>query len=152
LKSKKGRKKEMPKGCCSPQQNIMILPCSGRANTGQLSNQAAIELTQEGFGNMFCTAGVGGKISGFVKSAQNVPTIVAIDGCEVSCVKAILQHAEVPLKNHVIITELGIEKNMDFNLQAEDVQKVKAAARAVCEGKTTDGPTSVAASSGSCCG
>lgn len=129
----------------------MILICSGRANTGQLSSQAAIKLTQEGFGNKFCTAGIGGKIGGFVKSAQNVPTIVAIDGCEVGCVQAVLQNVEVPLKNHVIISELGIEKNMDFNPHAEDVQKVKAAVRSVCEGKTIDGPTSVAVSSGSCC-
>ena len=28
----------------------MILACSGGSNVGQLSNQAAIELTQEGFG------------------------------------------------------------------------------------------------------
>lgn len=35
----------------------MILACSGGSNVGQLSNQAAIELTQEGFGKMFCLAG-----------------------------------------------------------------------------------------------
>jgi len=125
----------------------MILPCSGRANTGQLSNQAAIELTQEGFGNMFCTAGVGAKISGFVQSAKNVPAVVAIDGCEVGCVKTILQNAEIQVNNHVVVTELGIKKSMDFNLHAEDVQKVKAAVRSVCEGKTIGEPTSVAASS-----
>ena len=133
----------MSKGCCSPHQNIMILPCSGRANTGQLSNQAAIELTREGFGNMFCTAGIGGKISGFVQSAKNVPAMVAIDGCEVGCVKAILQNAEIPFKTHVVVTELGIEKSMDFNLNAEDIQKVKAAVRSACERETVDEPTFV---------
>ena len=38
----------------------MILACSGGSNVGQLSNQAAIELTHEGFGKMFCLAGIGG--------------------------------------------------------------------------------------------
>ena len=40
----------MAEECCTPGGNIMILACSGGSNVGQLSNQAAIELTQEGFG------------------------------------------------------------------------------------------------------
>lgn len=123
----------MAEECCVPGGNIMILACSGGSNVGQLSNQAAIELTQEGFGRMFCLAGVGGHLGGFVQSAKDVPVMVAIDGCEVGCAKAILQHAEVPLKNYLVLTELGIEKNKDFNLKAEDVQKVKAAVKSVCE-------------------
>ena len=59
----------------------MILACSGGSNVGQLSNQAAIELTQEGFGKMFCLAGIGGNLGGFVQSAKDVPGMVAIDGC-----------------------------------------------------------------------
>jgi uncharacterized metal-binding protein len=31
----------------------MILACAGASNVGQLLNQAAVELTQEGFGNYF---------------------------------------------------------------------------------------------------
>jgi uncharacterized metal-binding protein len=67
----------MPKG------NIMILACSGGSNVGQVSNQATVELTQEGFGKIFCFAGVGGHIGGFVQSAKDVPQTVAIDGCEI---------------------------------------------------------------------
>jgi uncharacterized metal-binding protein len=33
--------------CCPGGENIMILACSGGSNVGQLSNQAAVELTQE---------------------------------------------------------------------------------------------------------
>lgn len=58
-----------------------------------------------------------------------VPAIVAIDGCSEGCAKAILGHAEIPIKNYVLITELGIEKNKDFNLKNEDIQKVKDAVR-----------------------
>jgi Uncharacterized conserved protein len=39
----------MAKDCCSTNGNIMLLACSGGSNVGQLSNQAAVELTQEGF-------------------------------------------------------------------------------------------------------
>jgi uncharacterized metal-binding protein len=126
----------MAKECCTPGGNIMILACSGGSNVGQLSNQAAIELTQEGFGKMFCLAGIGGHLGGFVQSAKDVPAMMAIDGCEVGCAKAILDHAEIPTKNYLVLTELGIEKNKDFNLKAEDIQKVKAAVTSVCEQKT----------------
>jgi uncharacterized metal-binding protein len=34
--------------CCAPSGNIMILACSEGSNVGQLSNQAAVELTREG--------------------------------------------------------------------------------------------------------
>ena len=123
----------MSKECCAPGGNIMILACSGGSNVGQLSNQAAIELTQEGFGKMFCLAGIGGHLSGFVQSAKDVPAMVAIDGCEVGCAKAILDHAEIQTKNYLVLTELGIEKNKDFNLKAEEIQKVKAAIKSVCK-------------------
>lgn len=43
----------------------MILACSGDSNVGQRSNQAAVELTLEGFGKMFCLAKIGGHLSGF---------------------------------------------------------------------------------------
>jgi uncharacterized metal-binding protein len=124
---------KMVEECCTPGGNIMILACSGGSNVGQLSNQAAIELTQEGFGKMFCLAGIGGHLGGFIKSAKDVPAMVTIDGCEVGCAKAILDHAEIPTKNYLVLTEFGIEKNKDFNLKAEDIQKVKAAVKSVCE-------------------
>jgi len=107
----------------------MILACSGCSYVGQLSNQAAVELTQEGFGNMFCLAGVGGHLGGFVRSAKDVPKMVAIDDCEIGCAKAILKHAEVPIKYYLVLTGLGIEKNKDFNLKREEIEKIKGAVK-----------------------
>ena len=63
----------MANECCATGGNVMILACSGGSNVGQLSNQAAVELTREGFGKMFCLAGIGGQLSGFVQSARDVP-------------------------------------------------------------------------------
>jgi len=103
---------KMAEECCTPGGNIMILACSGGSNVGQLSNQAVIELTQGGFGKMFClAAGIGGHLGGFVQSAKDVSAMVAIDGCELGCTKAILEHAEIPTKNYLVLTELGIKKN-----------------------------------------
>ncbi|HOP14808.1 MAG TPA: putative zinc-binding protein [Lentimicrobium sp.] len=62
----------MADSCCEGGSDIMILACSGGSNVGQLSNQAAVELTQEGFGKMYYLAGIGGQLSGFVQSARDV--------------------------------------------------------------------------------
>jgi uncharacterized metal-binding protein len=118
----------------------MILACSGGSNVGQLSNQAAVELTQEGFGKMFCLAGIGGRLSGFVQSAKDVPVMVAIDGCPVGCAKAILKEAQVPLQHYLVLTEEGIEKNKNFNLQREEIEQVKAAVKRVVNGADAGAP------------
>ncbi|UCB50060.1 MAG: putative zinc-binding protein [Deltaproteobacteria bacterium] len=123
----------MAEACCATNGNIMILACSGGSNVGQLSNQAAVELTQEGFGKMFCLAGVGGHLGGFVQSAKDVPQMVAIDGCDIGCAKAILEHAEVSIKSYLILTGLGIEKNKDFKLKRKEIDQVKKAVKHACE-------------------
>ena len=124
----------MAESCCVSGGNIMILACSGASNVGQLSNQAAVELTREGFGKMFCLAGIGGKLQGFVQSARDVPAMVAIDGCELGCAKATLEQAGVPLQTYMVLTELGIKKNKDFNLQREEIDQVKNAIKQTCGG------------------
>lgn len=141
----------MAEQCCetgtAPSGHVMILACSGGSNVGQLSNQAAVELTVEGFGKMFCLAGIGGHLSGFVQSAKDVPAMVAIDGCPIGCAKVILEHTQVPLKAYVVLTELGIEKNKNFQLERETIEKVKAAVKEACKDLPTDAP-----SGPSCCG
>lgn len=119
----------MAEDCCAPSGDIMLLPCSGGSNVGQLANQAAVELTREGFGKIYCLAGIGAKLSGFVQSAKDVPNLIVIDGCEVGCGKAVLAQADVPLKNYLVLTEIGIEKNKNFALAQPDIEKTKQAVR-----------------------
>lgn len=115
--------------CCKPGGNVMILACSGGSNVGQLSNRAAVELTREGFGKMFCLAGVGGQLSGFVQSARDIPRMVAIDGCSIGCAKACLENSNVPLKTYLVLTDLGFEKNKDLDVKPKEVSMVKEAVR-----------------------
>jgi uncharacterized metal-binding protein len=128
----------------------MILACSGAANVGQMANRVAVELTREGFGQMFCVAALGAHLPKFVSYARKVPSMVAIDGCSVGCVRAILEHAEVPLRNYVVLTEFGFEKNMNSNLEQADIEKVKQAVRGGMKG----GPVfpTMNPSDGGCCG
>jgi uncharacterized metal-binding protein len=121
----------MSETCCTTNNNVMLLACSGGSNVGQLSNRAAVELTQEGFGKMFCLAGIGARLSGFVQSAKDVPLMVAIDGCQVGCAKAILQNARVDLNHYLVLTDEGIEKNKKFELERSEIEQVKAAVKRV---------------------
>jgi len=142
----------MAENCCATNGNVMILSCSGGSNVGQLANQAAVELTQEGFGKMFCLAGVGGHLGGFVQSTKDVPEMVAIDGCDIGCAKAILTHADVPMKGYLVLTDLGIEKNKDFNLKREDIDKTKEAVKKSCKGTLAAQPGQGSSAASCCCG
>lgn len=114
---------------CNCTQKIMILTCSGGSNVGQLSNQAAIELTKEGFGEIFCLAGIDAKMSGFVQSTKDVKEMVLIDGCDKACGKTILENAGVELKKHIIVTKLNIKKNDNLNLNPDDIAVIKHAVK-----------------------
>jgi uncharacterized metal-binding protein len=115
----------------APKENtpVMILACSGGSNVGQLANQAAVELTREGFGKMSCLAGIGGELMGFIHSAITTPVVVVIDGCPIGCAKSCFEKADVPMKAYIVLTDLGIEKNGDLELRAQDLAKVKEAVR-----------------------
>lgn len=61
--------------CGSDASAILILPCSGASNVGQIANQAGVELTKAGVGKMFCLAAIGGHIESFVESAERADRI-----------------------------------------------------------------------------
>lgn len=129
----------------------MIIACSGASNLGQLSNQAAVELTREGFGKMFCLAAVGAHMGSFVQAARKAQNVVAIDGCPVACAKHLLEHAEVPLHAYVVLYDLWIEKTANTILGPDEVEKVKTAVKDVCNGHVMAVAVHAGASS-SCCG
>jgi uncharacterized metal-binding protein len=130
----------------------MILACSGGSNVGQLSNRAAVELTQEGFGKMYCLAGIGGRLKGFVRSAKDVPVIAAIDGCRVGCAQAILKNADISSYTHIVLTDLGIEKNKNFDLSDENLMRVKEAVVAACNGQKSAAEIRAVSKVVGCCG
>jgi len=136
--------------CCTNQSQVMILCCSGASNVGQLSNQTAIELTKEGIGRMYCLAGIGGQLSGFVASAKDAPMVVLIDGCEIGCGKKIMENANIPLGNYVVITKLGITKNHDFDLKKEEIERVKQEVKAILHGINPLDSYSIATASPCC--
>ena len=114
----------MEEKCLCEPAEILIFPCSGGSNVGQIANQAGVKLTQDGTGRFFCLAGIGGHVSGMIESTKAGKVIVAIDGCPVACAKKTLEHAGFNIDEYVEITSMGIEKNHDLNPLLSDVEKV----------------------------
>ena len=81
---------------------------------------------------MFCTAGLGGRISGILKTSEAADSILAIDGCPLNCVKSSLEQAGFKTFKHLQLAELGFEKGKSPATEA-NINKVAArAAELIC--------------------
>ncbi len=120
---------EEKKECLCQPIETLIFACSGGSNVGQIANQAAVELTKERLGKLFCLAGIGGHVSGIVESTKAAKRLVAIDGCPVKCAQKTLEHSGFKPDVIVVVTDLGIEKAAGPIFKEEDcrltVDKVK---------------------------
>jgi len=108
---------------CEPTE-ILVFPCSGGSNVGQIANESAKDMTTLGHGKMYCLAGIGGHVSGLVESTKAAKKIVAIDGCPVACAKKTLEHADFKVDVRVVVIELGIQKVLGFMMDAGEINKV----------------------------
>ena len=116
----------MSNQCCGGPS--LIFACSGAADVGAIADLAARKLTKEGVGKMFCLAGVGGRISGIMKTTESAERMLAIDGCPLDCVKNCLEHAGFTKFEHVQLAELGLEKG-NSPVSDEAIEKVTAKGR-----------------------
>lgn len=88
----------------------LIFACSGAADVGAISDRAARKMNKEGVGKMFCMAGIGGRVSGIMKTTESADKILAIDGCPLNCVKGSLVNAGFTEFKHLQLADLGMEK------------------------------------------
>lgn len=131
--------------CCASKGNTLIFACSGGSNVAQIANDAAKALDQLGQGRMYCAVGVASRLPSFIETANKADMRVAIDGCEVHCLKKGFEAAGVPVDVHVVVTDLGIAKGHHFDYTQDEVALV---AGAVSKASTAgSGPAG-----SSCCG
>lgn len=97
-------------GCACSEAPKLIFACSGAADVGAVSDQAARKMTMDGAGKMFCLAGVGGRVCGIMKTTEAAETVLAIDGCPLNCVKNCLEQAGFSEFRHLQLADLGMEK------------------------------------------
>lgn len=121
----------MAESCCAGPKTL-IFACSGGSNVGQISNEAAKRLDQDGMGNFFCLAGFAGDVSGIITSSREAENTVVIDGCNIACAKKAFERCNVPISTYVVVTDLGIEKGHHFNLSDDEIHCVCEAAKKQC--------------------
>ena len=108
--------------CVCKAEEIILLPCSGGSNCGQITNQAAVSLDNLGVGRIYCLAGIGAHIDGMVESARGAKRIVALDGCQVACVKKTIEHAGLKVTDWICVTDEGISKSQNLLLEQADIE------------------------------
>ena len=106
-----------------------LLACSGASNLGQVANQAALELAEEGFCEILCAAAIGARIKWAVERLRDAPLVVSINGCESQCARKILNDIGRPDVPCVTASDLEIEKSPGFFTHTYEVEKVKEAVR-----------------------
>lgn len=114
--------------CICGSAPTLIFACSGAADVGQVADQAARQLRAEGLGQMFCLAGIGGRVPGMLASTEAAGAIVVIDGCSLGCGKRTLENAGFARFHHVELSQLGMERGKTPCTEAA-VAAVVAAAR-----------------------
>lgn len=96
---------------------VLIFPCAGATNLGQLSTRLGIEMENRGLGTFKCTAGIGSQRSDFLIAATRCNKIIAIDGCDFNCSMKMLRRAGFETDRHLILTkELGMKLNREMNI------------------------------------
>jgi uncharacterized metal-binding protein len=88
---------------------VLIFPCSGSSDVGELSDRVARKIAKCGKAKMFCLAGIGAHIPGMIEFTKAAKRIIAINGCPVSCATKTLEHAGFKVESYNL-KDLGLEK------------------------------------------
>jgi len=102
----------------------LVYSCSGCSSAAQMANQLAIRLDRAGLAEMSCIAGVGGGVTGLVRTARSGRRILALDGCVLACVKACLAQAGVAPDRHVVLGDYGVRKRKHADVDPQQAAQV----------------------------
>ena len=102
----------------------LVYSCSGCSSAAQMANAMALWLDRAGVAEMSCIAGVGGGVTGLVRTAQSGRPILALDGCVLHCVSACLEQAGVRPDAHLTLSDYGVRKRRHADFDLEEAQAV----------------------------
>lgn len=111
----------MAGNCMCNEAGVLIFPCSGGADVGELSDRVARKMAKCGQAKMFCLSGIGAHIPGMIESTKVANKLIAIDGCSVSCSKKTLEHAGFKVMAFNL-KEMGFEKGKT-KISEENIEK-----------------------------
>ena len=134
----------MAGNCMCNETGVLIFPCSGGSDVGELSDRVARKMAKCGQAKMFCLAGIGAHIPGMIESTKAANKLIVIDGCSVSCSKKTLEHAGFKAMAFNL-KDMGFEKGKT-NVDDESIDKVLSK---ITGGKVEEVNRNT---SGGCCG
>jgi uncharacterized metal-binding protein len=76
---------------------------------------------------MFCLAGIGGRVSGIMKSTEAAGRILAVDGCVADCARRCLEVAGFTRCAHLRLSDLGMKKG-ETTIDEDSISRVVSAA------------------------
>ena len=112
-----------------PNGHTCILACCGASNLGQVCAHAAMELAEERFCEMICTAAIAARQKWAVDRVRAAERVVALNGCDCRCVNRILKDVGRSDFAAVVAVDLAIDKSPGFFAHTYEVEKVKETAR-----------------------
>lgn len=104
----------------------LVYACSGCSSAAQMANHLALRLDRAGAAEMSCIAGVGGGVTGLVRTAQSQRPILALDGCVLHCVSACLARAGVVADTHLVLSDYGVKKRRHADFDPDEAEGVYA--------------------------
>jgi uncharacterized metal-binding protein len=104
----------------------LVLACAGASNTGQLTNEAAKQLDENGHARFYCLAGIGALDDVMTANTRGAEKLLVIDGCPTACARKTVENAGITGFQHLVVSELGIEKKHTFQLSDKDLKLVMA--------------------------
>lgn len=102
----------------------LVYSCSGCSSAAQMANHLALALDRAGVAEMSCIAGVGGGVTGLVRTARSGRRILALDGCVLRCAAACLANAGVVADTHLVLSDYGVKKRKHADFDADEAQAI----------------------------
>lgn len=112
---------------------MTVYSCSGCSNVAQLANSVAVKLDRQGVAKMSCIVGVGGDVTSLVNIAKKSNKTLVLDGCPLKCAAKCLERHMVNPTVHLVLTEMGLTKNLTEDVSAETVEEVYQKVKSIVE-------------------
>ncbi|MDI3503543.1 MAG: hypothetical protein PWP64_479 [Candidatus Cloacimonadota bacterium] len=107
-------------GCVTNTAASSVYACAGASNVGIISLELAKALHNENRYTLGCSSCVAVGDCG-CGSDNEGPKDLLIDGCKVGCVKKIFDKQGKTHYNHVVVTQLGVKKEPNFDFSEAQI-------------------------------
>lgn len=102
----------------------LVYSCSGCSSAAQLANAVALKLDRSNIAEMSCIAGIGGDVPPMLCTAKSGRPIVALDGCELACVRSSLSRHGLAPALYFDLSEQGVRKRQHADFDPVQAQRV----------------------------